>query len=114
MPSFAFTRRAALAALGTTAVAASLPRAARADDATVIIDNFAFVPAEMTVAAGTKVTFTNHDDIPHTVVGTQHPPAFRSPPLDNGESFSFTFATAGSFAYFCSLHPHMQGMIVVT
>jgi len=116
LPSRNLTRRTTLTAFATAAVAAlaARPLAARADDATVTIDNFSFAPETLTVAAGTKVTFTNRDDIPHTVVSTAHPPAFRSSPLDTGDSFSFTFAAAGSFPYFCSLHPHMQGTIVVT
>jgi len=62
------------------------------------------------VKAGTTVTWVNEDDIPHTVVSTGH---FRSKPLDTGDKFTFTFTTAGSFQYFCSLHPHMQASITV-
>jgi plastocyanin len=83
---------------------------ARADEIEVKIDNFTFAPQTITVKAGTTVTWINQDDIPHTVVSTGH---FRSKPLDTGDRFTFTFTTAGSFAYFCSLHPHMQASITV-
>ena len=83
-----------------------------AQDAAVNIDNFSF-PAEITVAPGTKVTWTNRDDIPHTVTDAGDPRAFKSPPLDTGDAYSRVFAAAGSYHYFCSLHPHMQGTVVV-
>jgi plastocyanin len=83
-----------------------------AQDANVVtIDNFTFSPKELTVAVGTTVKFVNHDDIPHTVVETNR--IFRSKALDTDDSYSYTFATAGSFDYFCSLHPHMVGNIIV-
>jgi plastocyanin len=78
---------------------------------TVKIDNFTFTPQRVTVKAGTTVTWTNEDDIPHTVSSTTK--AFRSKPLDTDDKFSFTFTTAGVYEYFCSLHPHMTGTIVV-
>jgi plastocyanin len=77
----------------------------------VTIDNFTFGPPELTVAVGTTVKWVNHDDIPHTVVDKNK--AFRSKALDTDDSFSFTFASAGTFDYFCGLHPHMVGKIVV-
>lgn len=83
---------------------------ARSEDAQVTIDNFTFNPQQLTVKAGTTVTWANHDDIPHTVVD---PRVFRSKPLDSEQSFSFTFTTPGTYKYFCSLHPHMTGTIVV-
>lgn len=79
--------------------------------AEVTIDNFTFSPERLVVAPGTTVTWTNADDIPHTVVATGK--AFRSKALDTDDSFSFTFATPGTFDYFCSLHPHMHATIVV-
>jgi amicyanin len=85
--------------------------AARAEDVTVKIDNFTFEPQKLTVKVGTTVTWTNDDDIPHTVASSTK--AFKSKPLDSEDSFSFTFTTAGTFEYFCSLHPHMTGAIVV-
>ena len=78
----------------------------------VTIDNFTFGPKELTVAVGTTVKWVNHDDIPHTVVETSSR-AFRSKALDTDDSYSFTFANAGTFTYFCSLHPQMTGKIIV-
>jgi plastocyanin len=78
---------------------------------TVIIDNFTFTPKELTVPVGTTVKWVNHDDIPHTVMETNK--SFRSKPLDTNDTFSFTFAAAGTFNYFCSLHPQMVGKVVV-
>ena len=83
---------------------------ANAEDIDVTIDNFTFSPAQLTVKLGTTVTWKNHDDIPHTVVSASK---FRSKTLDTEDSFSFTFTAAGDYKYFCSLHPHMTGMIKV-
>ena len=77
----------------------------------VTIDNFTFTAPELTVAVGTTVKWVNHDDIPHNVVDKNK--AFRSKALDTDDSFSFTFASAGTFDYFCGLHPHMTGKIIV-
>jgi plastocyanin len=82
-----------------------------AEAGAVKIDNFTFSPVTLTVAPGTTVTWTNDDDIPHTVVAKDK--GFRSKPLDTGNQFTFTFATPGEYAYFCSLHPHMVGKIIV-
>ena len=83
-----------------------------AEEANVItVDNFTFTPPELTVAVGTTVKWLNHDDIPHNVVEKNK--AFRSKVLDTDDSYSFTFASAGTFDYFCALHPHMQGKIIV-
>jgi plastocyanin len=84
---------------------------ARAEETTnVMIDNFTFEPAQLTVKVGATVTWKNRDDIPHTVVAAGK---FRSKTLDTDDSYSFTFTTAGDYKYFCSLHPHMTGMIKV-
>lgn len=85
--------------------------AAAGEEVTVSIDNFTFTPAEVTVVPGTTVTWVNNDDIPHTVVDKKQ--AFRSKVLDTEGKFSFTFMTAGDFTYFCSLHPHMTGKVMV-
>lgn len=77
----------------------------------VKIDNFSFGPGTLTVPVGTTVTWTNRDDIPHTVVNTEG--AFKSKVLDTDEKFSFTFSKAGTFPYFCSIHPKMTGKVVV-
>ncbi len=76
------------------------------------IDNFTFKPAVLTVAAGTTVTWTNQDDIPHSFVC----PALkaRSHVLDTGQSFSLKFETSGDFNYFCGLHPHMKGRVNIS
>jgi plastocyanin len=79
----------------------------------VKIDNFSFSPATLTVPAGTTVRWTNRDDIPHTVVSTDDPKAFKSKVLDTDEKFSFTFSKAGTYPYFCSVHPKMTGTVIV-
>jgi amicyanin len=93
------------------AVMATVTVMAAPQSAEVKIDNFTFAPQSLTIKAGTTVTWTNEDDIPHTVVATAK--AFKSKVLDTDDKFSFTFATAGTYEYFCSLHPHMTGTIVV-
>jgi amicyanin len=77
----------------------------------VTIDNFTFTAPELTIAAGTTVKWVNHDDIPHNVVNKDK--LFRSKALDTDDSYSFTFASAGTFDYFCGLHPKMLGKIIV-
>jgi plastocyanin len=79
----------------------------------VTIDNFSFGPKALTVQVGTTVTWTNRDDIPHTVVSTDDLKTFKSKVLDTDEKFSFTFSKAGSYPYFCSIHPKMTGKIIV-
>jgi amicyanin len=85
--------------------------AASAGNAQVKIDNFTFSPPSLTVKAGTTVTWRNEDDIPHTVASSTR--VFKSKALDTDDSFSFTLTEPGSYEYFCSLHPHMKGKIVV-
>ena len=79
----------------------------------VVIDNFSFGPAQLRVAAGTKVMWTNDDPDPHTVTSEADPKVFKSPPLDTGDSFAFTFDKPGTYRYFCTIHPRMQGTVVV-
>jgi plastocyanin len=93
------------------AVATVAAEETKAAPNTITIDNFTFTPKELTVAVGTTVTWANHDDIPHNVVDKNK--AFRSKALDTDDSFSYTFATAGTFDYFCGLHPHMVGQVIV-
>jgi plastocyanin len=81
------------------------------ETAEVKIDNFSFGPGTLTVPAGTTVIWINRDDIPHTVVSTEG--VFKSKVLDTDEKFSFTFGKAGSYPYFCSIHPKMTGKVVV-
>jgi plastocyanin len=80
--------------------------------ATVGIDNFTFNPQQLTVKAGTKVTWTNRDDIPHGIAATGNT-FTRSNALDTDDTYSFTFTTPGTYQYFCYIHPHMTGTIVV-
>jgi len=112
--STTITRRHLLgAALPAAALAAAgLPlSAARADETTVKIDNFTFEPDKLTVKAGSTVTWVNEDDIPHTIVATDH--SFKSKALDTDDKFSFAFAKPGTYQYFCGLHPHMTATVVV-
>ena len=98
------------AAVFAAAAAFGAP-AAQAANIEVNIDQFAFAPQRITVKAGTTVTWINDDDVPHTVAASSR--FFRSKPLDTKDKFSFTFTTPGAYEYFCSLHPHMTGTIVV-
>jgi plastocyanin len=97
----------AMLAFGTVAA----QDATKKDANEITIDNFTFTPKELTVAVGTTVKWVNHDDIPHTVV--EKKTSFRSKALDTDDSYSFTFASAGEFDYFCGLHPHMVGKVIV-
>jgi len=89
----------------------SSAKAPQPTSAEVKVDNFSFGPASLSVAVGTTVTWTNRDDIPHTVVSTDK--VFKSKVLDTDEKFSFTFDKAGTYPYFCSIHPKMTGSVVV-
>ncbi len=82
-----------------------------APKATIDIDNYAFKARTLTVAAGTEVTWINHDDAPHKVVSTDK--KFSSPVLDTGARFSYTFTAPGTYGYYCSLHPMMTGTVIV-
>jgi plastocyanin len=75
------------------------------------IDNFVFGPQAITVPVGTTVTWTNSDDIPHTAVSTDG--VFKSKVMDTDEKFSYTFTKAGTYSYYCSVHPKMTGQVVV-
>lgn len=80
----------------------------------VTISNFAFKPANITVKKGTKVTWTNQDSTAHTVTETDGKAGPNSTALSNGQSYSFTYAQAGTFSYHCSIHPEMTGSVTVT
>ena len=97
-----------LLSAGSPGSSAKTPQPATAE---VKVDNFSFGPGTLTVPVGTTVTWTNRDDIPHTVVSTDK--VFKSKVLDTDEKFSFTFAKAGTYPYFCSIHPKMTGSVVV-
>ena len=91
--------------------AASPTRTHAEDGPTITIDNFSFMSPVLTVPVGAKVTWINHDDVPHTIVSTED--KFKSKALDTDESFSFTFTQPGSYPYFCSLHPKMVAKVIV-
>ena len=97
----------ALLAFGTVAA----QDATKKDANEITIDNFTFTPKELTVPVGTTVKWLNHDDIPHTIV--EKKTTFRSKALDTDDSYSFTFTSAGTFDYFCGLHPYMVGQVIV-
>jgi amicyanin len=103
---------AGLGAATASLVAAIIQPVGAQDAPTVVsIDNFTFNPQTLTVKAGTTVNWTNKDDIPHTVAAVSG--QFKSKALDTADAYSFTFTTPGVYEYFCSLHPHMTGTIVV-
>jgi plastocyanin len=82
-----------------------------AASAGVKIDNFSFGPQTITVPVGATVTWINRDDIPHTSVSTEG--VFKSKVLDTDEKFSYTFTKAGTYPYYCTIHPKMTGTVVV-
>ena len=92
------------------APSAGTPEAA---ETRVTIEDFKFSPEKLNVRPGTTVTWVNKDDEPHSATSSEKPKRFDSGVLDSEKSFSFTFTEPGSFAYFCKLHPHMTGLIVV-
>jgi plastocyanin len=94
---------------GTPSVAANDQSSAANTE--VKIDNFSFGPQTVTVPVGATVTWINRDDIPHTVVSTDG--LFNSKVRDTDEKFSYTFAKAGTYPYYCSVHPKMTGKVVV-
>jgi plastocyanin len=104
--------RLALPAAGGLLLAGRAMQARAADDAKVNIDNFAFTPATITVPKGSTVTWVNRDDIPHLVVCPSL--NMRSQVLDTDQSFAFRFDKPGRVNYFCGLHPHMTGTVMVT
>ena len=100
-------------AAGIHASSAPVP-AGSGDDAKkfeVVVDNFSFSPATLTVPVGATVTWTNRDDVPHTIVNTDG--KFKSAALDTDEKFSFTFSAVGTYDYYCSVHPKMTGKVIV-
>jgi len=115
MPFLPIVRRFALfAVIAAPAAVHPLPAAAAAAPAKalrVAIQNFAFAPQVLVVAPGTTVTWTNADEDPHTVTATDK--SFHSTAMDTDETYSFTFTRPGEYAYFCSLHPHMTGKVIV-
>lgn len=88
------------------------PALALAQDSEVAIKNYKFEPQNLTIKAGTKVTWKNTDQIPHGVADKNK--KFRSPAMDTGDTYSFTYAAPGTYSYFCTLHPYMTGTVTVT
>jgi plastocyanin len=111
--SYVLTITAMLVAMlaGRQTTQAAVPAGPPAAGAEVKIDNFSFTPATLTVAVGTEVTWTNRDDIPHTIVSDDK--TIKSKALDTDEKFTYTFTKPGTYSYFCSIHPKMKGTIVV-
>jgi plastocyanin len=108
-----FNRRALPLAAAAMLVFGIGAYAGAAAPSAVTIDNFAFSPTPLTVAPGTTVTWTNKDEEPHTVLSADGGQSFKSPALDTDDKFTFTFDKAGTYKYFCSIHPRMVGTVVV-
>jgi amicyanin len=110
-----FTGKAALTLVLMTALGLQAGRFAAAEtnsSATEVkIDNFSFTPQEIKVKSGTTITWTNRDDIPHTVTSTDG--IFKSKTLDTDDKFTTTFSKPGTYPYFCSIHPKMTGKVIV-
>lgn len=79
----------------------------------IVIENFVFNPADITVPTGTKVTWINKDEAPHTATSTDTAKTFNSGGLDTDDKFSFVFNDKGDYPYFCALHPQMKAQIKV-
>ena len=102
-----------LSAASYAADPAPAPQVAAAEAGSVTINNFEFQPALMTVTPGTKVTWVNKDEEPHTVLSADGGATFKSPALDTDDKFSFTFTKPGTYTYLCTVHPYMTGRVVV-
>ncbi len=103
---------AAVVALAFGLIRDNPARAADNHQYQVKIDNFSFSPPTLTVPAGATVTWINHDDVPHTVV-SKNGKDFKSPVLDTDQKYTRSFARAGTYDYYCSLHPHMTAKVIV-
>ena len=99
-------------ALGVAALGAGPAAAGKAPEAKVEIKHFAFAPEVLTVTAGTRVVWTNRDDEPHIVVSAGNRFA-SSKAMDTDETYATVFDKPGTYAYFCSIHPHMVGTVIV-
>lgn len=86
-------------------------RLAKVEAPQVTIDNFSFSPATLTVSSGTTVTWSNQDDMVHTVTAADR--AFSSKGLETGDTYAHTFTAPGTYTYFCALHPHMTATVIV-
>lgn len=104
----------ALLTFGVAADPAATPQSAgAANPDMIVISNFTFEPSAPTVPVGTVLTWRNEDDAPHTVIGTDSESPIKSQPLDTGEAYSIALTKPGTYHYFCSLHPHMTGTVIV-
>jgi plastocyanin len=99
---------AALASLGSLAAGAG-----EHEHTDASISGYAFAPDPLTIGAGGTVTWTNQDRANHDVTGSNGPAGFASPEIEQGETWSFTFAEPGTYAYICVLHPEMRGTVIV-
>ena len=108
------TTAALILGIGLSRAAHASPAASKqdSDKPQVKIDNFSFAPATVTVAVGTTVTWVNQDDVPHNVVSTEGK-TLKSPVMDTDQKFSYTFTAAGTYPYYCAIHPKMTGKVVV-
>jgi len=104
----------AVLALSATGTVAQQPAATKSAEIDIV--NFAFTPKTLTIARGTAVTWVNKDEEPHSIVDVPsggQPRVFRSGGVDGGEKYTFVFNDPGTYDYICSVHPHMQGTVVV-
>jgi plastocyanin len=108
------TRRADQHSLAVVDHALAAPASAAAATGKISIGNFTFAPASMQVRAGSSLTWVNEDDVPHTIVGSDKDSPLRSPALDTDDRYSVVLTRPGTYRYFCSLHPHMTGTVIVT
>jgi plastocyanin len=112
-----FVSRFAIALpLALSAILVFLPMRARSEDAKsgppeVRVDNFTFTPQTLAVSLNSTVTWVNKDDVPHVIASDDG--LFKSKALDTDENYSYTFTKAGTYSYYCSVHPKMVGKIVV-
>ncbi len=99
--------------LTLTSAAGTHKPASTGDPAPYVVDikDFAFSPRTLVISVGSRVTWKNEDEEPHKLAETNH--VFTSPPLDTGEGFVYEFRRAGRYEYFCTIHPHMTGEVIV-
>jgi plastocyanin len=108
-----FSTRPAPAGAPAPVAAVKYAPATQSATASVKIENFTFEPKELDIAVGTTVTWQNADDVPHTATSKDDPQVFDSGALDTDDKFSFTFSKPGKYAYYCKVHPHMTGVVIV-
>ena len=111
-----YAKTPAAASVPTSQPAQSQPGASQPPSnqpVTVKIDNFTFKPKELDISVGTTVTWQNADDVPHTATSKDDPQVFDSGPLDTDDKFSFIFKKPGKYTYYCKVHTHMTGVVIV-